>query len=430
MFSLNQRQKYAESRILAGVNCFISGPGGVGKSVLVNQIRERFESETVFLAPTGIAAINIEGATVHRVFRFPLGFLSKYQCGCVAEKTEAVFCKEGGIKRIVIDEISMCRADLFRAMDIQLRKIRKLNKPFGGIQVIVVGDFFQLPPVLQKNTTEYKAFSQDFLSEFAFDSESWQEANFETIELNDIMRQSDFDFITALNSIRIKDKDYARHVNFLNQRAAQNDEISDQTLFLCSTNKDADTINQHNFDEIEGESRTYTGTKWGSFKGCLVPDVIELKVGAKVLICANGDSYVNGQVGFVQSMSDTTIFVELEGYGQEVVAVKKATWEERDYENNGDGAHAVVVGGFTQFPLKLGWAVTVHKSQGLSLDSAIIYNGRGFFCPGQAYVALSRLRTLGGLGMIKPLDLTDVIVDKRVVQFYEANRYANLTNSV
>lgn len=428
MFKLNSGQQKALQLIYDGNNIFCSGPGGVGKSVLINHIRENFEDETVFLAPTGIAAINIKGATVHRVFRFPLGVLGKYERNNVAEKAEAVFNRDSGIKRIVIDEISMMRADLFTAVDHQLRKIRKINKPFGGLQVIVVGDFYQLSPVLNKKGGEYDAFKREFASEFAFDTDSWKEAGFITVELNEIMRQNDAEFIDALNSIRVKDKNYHRSVDFLNKRAAKNDNVTEDTIFLCSTNKDADTINQHNFDELEGEIKTYVGAKWGSFKGCLVPDVIELKVGAKVLICANGDSYVNGQVGYVQSMHENCIFVELQGYDQEVVCVKKHKWEEFDYENKGDGVRAVAVGGFEQFPIKLGYAITVHKSQGLSLDSAIVYNGRGFFCAGQAYVCLSRLRTLEGLGMLKPLDLSDVIVDQRVTQFYENNRYSNLLN--
>lgn len=427
-FKFNKGQNRAFDLFKKGHNLFISGPGGVGKSVLINHIREHYSDRTVFLAPTGIAAINIQGATVHRVFRFPLGVLGKHERNSVAEKAAAVFCKEAGVKTIVIDEISMCRGDLLSAIDNQLRKIRKINKPFGGLQVIVVGDFYQLPPVLNKKGGEYEAFIKEFISEFAFDTDSWKEANFITVELDEIMRQTDADFIGALNSIRVKDKNYATSVNFLNKRAANNEDINEDAIFLCSTNKDADTINQHNFDELEGEIRTYTGAKWGTFKGCLVPEVIELKVGAKVLICANGDDYVNGQTGYVESMHENSIFVQLEGYGQEIVVVKRHKWEELDYENKGDGVKAVPIGGFEQFPIRLGWAITVHKSQGISLDYGIIYNGRGFFCPGQAYVGLSRLRSLAGLGMIKPLDLSDIIVDNRVKIFYENNRYSNLMN--
>lgn len=426
MYAFYPKQQFAYDRIKAGANVFISGPGGVGKSVLINRVREEMGDETVFLAPTGIAAINIKGATVHRVFRFPLGYLSKYARNNVAEKAEAVFEKSAGVKRIVIDEISMTRADLFCAIDQNLRRIRKVNRPFGGLQVVVVGDFYQLPPVLNKNSAEGREFSKEFSSEFAFDTDSWKEANFETIELDKIMRQSDEEFIGALNSIRVKDKNYARSLNFLNQRAVGNEEVCEEAIFLCSTNKAADIINESQFEELEGEPRTYVGRITGSFKVALVPETITLKVGCKVLVCANSDAYTNGQVGYVMSMHDAVIMVELQT--GEIVAVKEHVWEEYDYETSGGGAKPKVVGTFKQFPLKLGYAITVHKSQGLSLDSAIIYNGNGFFAPGQAYVGLSRLRTLGGMGMLKPLDLSDVIVDKRVHQFYEDNRYSNLLN--
>ena len=431
MHKLNEDQLYAESRILAGANVFLSGPGGVGKSVLINHIRDNYdEGDTVYLAPTGIAAINIEGATIHRIFRFPLGFLDRFTRDKVSDKTLELFDKKNKVKRIVIDEISMCRADTFVAIDRQLRKIRRINRPFGGIQVIVVGDFFQLPPVLNERSSEGQAFLSEFDSEFCFKTDTWFEAGFETIQLTKVMRQKDSEFIDALNSIRVKASDYAKSLQFLNVKAMEKVEEEVDTIFLCSTNKNADTINSHKFEELEGEVRKYKGKKEGAFKADPVPENLELKVGTKVLICVNnGDEYSNGQLGHVESMHDETIFVRLQGYGGGVVAVQKHKWEEFDYTVGSNGeAKKFPVGSFIQFPLKFGWAITVHKSQGLSLDSAILYAGNGFFCPGQAYVGLSRLRTLEGLYMLKPLELTDVIVDPRVKKFYEDNRYSNLLN--
>lgn len=425
---LNKKQSYAFTQISMGKNLFITGPGGVGKSVLIHKIKEMFEDDTVFLAPTGIAAQNIKGSTIHRTFKFPIGFLGHYQRTKVSKKAENIFGNDV-VKRIVIDEISMVRADLFTAVDQVLRRVKKRNKPFGGIQVIVVGDFFQLPPVLNNSTPEGKYFLQEFSSPFAFDCDSWNEAGFETIELDQVMRQSDSQFINALNSIRQKDKNYAKNLDFLNNIGNKSIEV-DEPLFLCSTNKDAETINQHHYEEVEGEEKLYTGVVDKQFKDFPVPISLYLKEGCKVLICANsqGDSeFFNGQTGVVTSLHDDYVMVQLDG-DDYPTKVDSNTWEEYDYDVVDGILNSSVVGTYRQLPIKLGYAVTIHKSQGLSLDNAVIYTGRGCFTHGQAYVALSRLRSLQGLHMMQPVSLSEIIVDQRVRIFYEHNKTANLMN--
>lgn len=426
---LNAKQQYAFTEILRGNNIFISGPGGVGKSVLVRKIRDMYGDDTIFLSPTGIAAQNIQGSTIHRTFKFPLGFLSKFQRSKVADAVRDLF--EGDdIKRIVIDEISMVRADLFAAVDANLRKIKRRNVAFGGLQVIVVGDFFQLPPVLNERSVEAEYFREEFDSPFAFDTDSWRDAGFQTIELDEIMRQSDQEFIAALNSIRCRDADFAKSLAKLNKIGMNRDDIADDTLFLCSTNKDADMVNADNYDSIEGEERMFYGTKKGSFRDLPVPQEMNLKIGTKVLICANDadEKYFNGQTGYVAAFGgDGTVDVQLET--GTTVKVQRFTWQEFEYFNDGQGVGIRSIGEYNQLPLKLGYAVTIHKSQGLSLSNAAIYTGRGCFAHGQCYVALSRLRSLEGLHILKEIGSYEVIVDTRVKQFYEANKYANLMNA-
>lgn len=429
---LNSKQAYAFEQVAKGKNLFITGPGGVGKSVLIRKIRDVFGDSTIFLAPTGIAAQNIKGSTVHRAFQFPIGFIGAHQRRNPSKKAEQLFGGDA-VTRIVIDEISMVRADLLTAIDQVLRRIKKRNVPFGGIQVVAVGDFFQLSPVLNEKSPEAKYFKEEFSSPFAFDTDSWRDAGFETINLDEVMRQDDEIFIRALNSVRTKDNIFHQSVDFLNKMSAKPIDEEMEPLFLCSTNKDADTINAHHYDAIDSEEKLYQGTVTGQFKDFPVQQSMMLKVGCKVLICANSSAmsdseYYNGQTGYIESMNDGFVSVVLDG-DDVPTRIEQTTWEEFDYVLENGSLKSVVVGTFKQFPIKFGWAVTIHKSQGLSLDSAVIYTGRGCFAHGQAYVALSRLRTLEGMFMMRPLGLDEVIVDDRVKKFYEDNRYANLFNS-
>ena len=425
---LNTKQQFAFNQIMSGQNIFISGPGGVGKSVLVGKIRDLCFESTIFLAPTGIAAQNIKGATIHSTFRLRLGYLSPTQRNNVNDKVKELF-SDDSITRIVIDEISMVRADTFMAIDAALRRAKRKNKPFGGLQVIVVGDFFQLSPVLNTKSTEGEYFLKEFDSPFAFDTDAWREAGFQTIELDEVMRQSDAVFINALNSIRTRDDNFEASLEFLNEQGTSKEEMDDDMLFLCSTNREADTVNKHNYDDIMGEERVYVGKKKGPFKDLPVPECLSLKVGVKVLICANAvdGSYYNGQTGHVEKMFNDSIMIQLET--GEHITVKEFKWTEYEYFNGGEnGVGVKPVAEYQQFPLRLGYACTVHKSQGLSLSQAALYTGNGFFAHGQGYVAFSRLRTLAGLYVLKEIARKDIIVDRRVTEFYANNKFSNLMN--
>lgn len=416
---LNEKQSYTMKRVLSGKNLFIDGPGGVGKSVLVREIQKHFSDSTVFLAPTGIAALNIGGSTIHRAFKFPLHFLTKKDHGNIRSETQDLFDKNGPVKRIVIDEISMVRADLFEAIDHKLRKIRRLNIPFGGLQVIVVGDFYQLPPVVVNN--EKKLIKDYYGHPYAFFTSTWSEAEFEYVHLNQIMRQSDEIFIKNLMNVRTKNDKYKESVDFFNQHMLdiKSDLEEQDPTFLCSINKTSNMINEMNYKEMDGEEHIFKAIKTGDIKTEPAPYELKIKYGTKVMLLANTDTYNNGHVGYVTGFVGDFIEVLIDDEREHTVLVEKFKWEEREYCIKDENLSSYPVGTYTQYPIKYGWASTIHKCQGQTLNTGIIDLGYGAFCHGQTYVALSRMRSLNGLALTKSINYKDVIVDKVVTEFYD-----------
>lgn len=415
--SLNQKQKVAMQKVIEGKNLFISGSGGKGKSYLVRHIMDKFEDSTVLLAPTGIAALNIGGSTVHSTFKFPTTILTKKHYTRVHDKVRELFDKSGPVKRIIVDEVSMVRADMLECIDQHLRRSTRMNIPFGGIQLIVVGDFYQLPPVVAN--LEKKAFYSMFDSPFAFGGNAWAYGGFEYIELEENMRQSDEVFRGHLEKIRTKAIGYKQSVEFFNAIAKANTEdiLQNDPVFICTTNKSAETLNTSNYEELEGEERTFRGSISGKFDTRPSPEYLNLKVGTKVIFTANKDEFKNGEIGYVAGFLDDKIEVIKEDT-EETVYVEKHRWEDREYTVSNGDLTSFPIGSYIQYPLRHGWAVTIHKSQGLSLSNAVIDIGRGAFTSGQTYVALSRIRSLAGVGMISPIGTSDIIVDKAVQEFY------------
>jgi hypothetical protein len=309
-----------------------------------------------------------------------------------------------------------------------LRLAKRKNIPFGGLQIVMVGDFFQLSPVLNEKSTEGYHYLQEFKSPFAFDTDTWKDSGIRTIQLDQIMRQSDQTMINALNEIRIRGDHFREALEMFNRSGLNNEDVDEENaLFLCSTNKDADIINQDSYANLETEPRCYTGVLSGKFKECPVPLYLEMKIGCKVMICANNhdSGYYNGQIGYVKEMFEDMIAIELTS--GETIHITKYKWEEYDYVKDKDGkVTKTVIGSYVQFPIKIGYAVTIHKAQGLSLDNAIIYTGRGCFAHGQAYVALSRLRTMKGLKLLDKIYPSEIIVDQRVKDFYDGKIVTNL----
>lgn len=415
--TLNEKQQYAYDRIQAGKNVFITGPGGVGKSVLIGRLRDEAGADTILMAPTGIAAQNIQGSTIHRIFQFPFGFITKSARRNISSKAKSLF--EGSdIKRIIIDEISMVRADVIAAIDMQLRIIRKTMKPFGGIQMVIVGDFFQLAPILKRNSAEANMLLSEFKSMFAFDTQAWAEGGFEMIYLDQVMRQSDETFVNALNQIRLKKDGYRKALEFLNTEAMKEKEAS-EAIFLCATNAEADVVNNYYFDEIKEKPFTFKGNVSGSFTEFPVPKVMDLKETARVLVCANNAEvgYFNGQTGVITNIGNKVIRVKLDDGS--TVEVEEYKWDEYSYVKQNGKVVKTIVGSYWQMPIKLGYGITIHKSQGMSLNAAVLHTSGKCFAHGQAYVALSRLRSLDGLMMLQPMLASEIIVDPLVSKFYE-----------
>lgn len=418
---LNTKQKEAFNKILSGENVFISGPGGVGKSFLVKHLMSHFEDSTVLLAPTGIAALNIGGATIHSTFNFSTEVLTSYHHKKIAENAASLFEVGGPVRRIVIDEISMVRADLFIAMDMNLRYIRRTNKPFGGLQVIVVGDFFQLPPVLTRN--EEEKFKEVNHSEFAFATETWSSAAFNYIELDEVMRQTDLELIDNLQTIRWgKEEGLKKSIQYFNRLSNDNEETVSELdpVFLCTTNKTADMINFEHHEELEGENRIFTA-KWDhDMKTFPAPIKLELKFGTKVMFLANTDDFKNGEIGYVTGFVGNKIEVTKDNHNEETVLVDIYEWRDAEYKNVDGVLKRLELGSFKQYPLKQAWAVTIHKSQGLTLPAAVIDFGRGCFTSGQAYVALSRVKNLDGIYLTRNLTKRDIIIAPEVKEFYDS----------
>lgn len=405
----------------SGRNIFLTGRAGTGKSTLLRSLRNRTKKKAVVLAPTGVAALNVQGQTIHSFFKFKPGIT----VDDVYKKKDNKIYKE--IDTLIIDEISMVRADLFDCIDIFMRMNgRDQYAPFGGVQVVVIGDLFQLPPVARGS--ELSIFSNIYESLFFFDSYCFNRSKFVMIELSHVHRQKDKEFIEILDSIRrntINSKQLTK-INQRNQSAID----TDSAIHLVSTNVMADRINYDKLKQIESKEREYKGFCSGNFNDNELPTKKELflKRGAQVMLLNNDQKkrWVNGDVATVLSMSNSSIDIEFSD--GRIEEVEKHSWEKYAFmidERTGK-ISTEVVGTFMQFPIKLAWAITIHKGQGKTYDKVIVDFGSGTFASGQAYVALSRCRSLDGLFLNHPITKEHVRVDNRVVQFMQQYSKSNV----
>jgi len=405
---LSADQNEALDAMLSGKNVFLTGKAGTGKTHVIKKFLKKARKDTVITAPTGIAALAIRGATLHSVFRLRFGLLDPNTIEDLPKNQMWLIRKA---KTLIIDEISMVRADAFEVI---FRKIEKCNT---SLQIIVVGDFYQLPPVVRKE--EIPFFQEVFGGVFAFNSLAWKDAKFKTCELETVHRQNDMSFVNVLNKIRVADSSgipaLAKCVGIKGPENA---------TVLVTTNKMADNINGQRIAGIKASRHVFKAVVTGEFEGkdAPCPFNIELKEGAKVIACVNDPEggFVNGSVGVITKIKKGSVFV---AFGDEKpVEVGAHTWEIIDYQYDDKKKEVieVVKGSFKQIPIKLGWALTIHKSQGMSIKNVSVDLGYGAFAHGQVYVALSRATSIEGLTLIKPIRNKDLIVDRAVAAQMEA----------
>lgn len=393
---------------------FVTGRAGTGKSTLLNHLAWNTSKQIAVCAPTGVAALNVNGQTIHSLFRLPTGVIADHDLHQTAELKKLL----NAIDTLVIDEVSMVNADLMDAMDRSLRQARsRRHEPFGGAQVIMFGDPYQLPPVPAKDPDERAYFADTYRSPWFFDAHVWAQADLAIIELAEIHRQDDERFKALLNGVRhgIVTAEMADELNAAGARPAP----ADGVITLAATNAIAQRINKQALSTLPGEPLQAVAEISGEFGSGALPadETLELKVGAQVMFLRNDadQRWVNGTLGRVSKVAGT-VWVEVDGETHEVDPV---IWEKYRYRYDPETKTLSkdVVAEFEQFPLRLAWAVTIHKSQGQTYDSAIIDLGNRAFSAGQSYVALSRITSIEGLYLTRPLRPDDILVDPNVTRF-------------
>jgi len=399
-------------------NLFVTGRAGTGKSTLLNHLAWNTSKQIVICAPTGVAALNVGGQTIHSLFRLPIGVIADHAIEQSGELKKLL----NAIDTLVIDEVSMVNADLLDAIDRSLRQARQReHEAFGGVQVVLFGDPYQLAPVPGEGD-ERAYFTDRYRSMWFFDATVWNETDLTIYELSTIHRQHEDEFKFMLNAVRhgMVTAEIAARLNEVGARPAP----TDGAITLATTNGTVTRINASELARLPGRVLTARADISGEFGGRSYPadEALELKVGARVMFLRNdvnydngGARWVNGSVGTVLKI-ETTVWVDLDG---ERVEVKPAIWEKFRYSYSPltKALRKDVVAEFTQFPLRLAWAVTIHKSQGKTYDRAFVDLGTRSFAPGQTYVALSRISDLEGLFLSRPLRPSDIIVDDNVVRF-------------
>ena len=410
---------------------FLTGKAGTGKTTFLRELRRKVPKRMIVVAPTGIAAINAEGVTIHSFFQLPFGpqipgtqYGNNKRYAFRRSKLRLIRT----VDLVVIDEISMVRADLLDAIDSVLRLYRDKNRAFGGVQMLMIGDMQQLAPVARED--EWAMLRPYYDTPYFFSSKALQQTDFVTVELQHVYRQSDPLFVNLLNKVRTNTAD-AETLNTLNQRciAGFNPPKQEGYIRLVTHNVQADNINQKELDALSTPAYHYDATVWKDFPELSFPTdkTLTLKLGAQVMFIKNDSSadkrYYNGMIGEIVDIDDDHIQVRPSGQS-EVIDVTPEEWQNMKYEldEKTKEIHETIVGTFTQYPLKTAWAITVHKSQGLTFEHAII-DVQHSFAHGQTYVALSRCKSLEGMVLAAPIPQYAIINDKTVETFQEDPRH-------
>jgi hypothetical protein len=419
---------------------FLTGKAGTGKTTFLRYIREHCPKKMAVVAPTGVAAINAGGVTMHSFFQLPFGtFIADHKTewgagnmeinnrhsllkGLRLNHNKRQLIQE--LELLIIDEVSMLRCDMLDAIDTVLRHIRmKYEHAFGGVQVLFIGDLFQLPPVV--NREEWQLMSPYYRSPFFFDAMVLQESKIVNIELRKIYRQQDIEFISVLNSIRNNMAD-AEDMKVLERRYNPGfaPDVEEGYVLLTSHNAKADVVNKTELEKLPNKVHYFDAVVKGDFGDRISPveKMMPLKEGAQVMFVKNdkGENrrYYNGKIVKVSRIELGKVFVMLDD--QNEMELEKETWRNINYKYNqeNDEVDEEELGSFTQYPIRLAWAITIHKSQGLTFEKAIVDAGASF-APGQVYVALSRLTSLNGLVLHTRIHPSQVMTDERVLRYTE-----------
>lgn len=403
---------------------FITGRAGTGKSTLLQQFRLQTKIPLVVLAPTGVAAVHIGGETIHSFFGFAPNVTVK------EARSEAFFTEDRALYKelemIIIDEISMVRSDLLDCIDTFLQIVRGDTRAFGGVRLVCFGDLYQLPPVVTGG--ERETFRTLYPSEWFFDAKvirellSRSDNDFVMYELDTIYRQNDQAFIDLLEAVRLREV-RSTHLDMLNACVGRADLAIVPPITLTSRRDTAERINAEHLAKLPGREKLYSAKHTGSFPNGHLPtrDDLALKAGARVMFVANDPEgkFVNGTLGTIRVLSTDSVTVAIDGGGVE--EIEPHTWElSHTVLSKDQELEKEKIGEFTQLPLMLAWAVTIHKSQGKTFDRVVIDLGLGAFAHGQVYVALSRCRTLSGITLTQPIRESDIRMNWRVGQFLTA----------
>lgn len=410
-------------------NLFITGEAGTGKSTLLEHIVSEFGKDMVVLAPTGIAAINVKGATIHSFFKLKPGY--ELDEASNMKITKSMTDRYKTVKTILIDEISMVRADLLDAVDVFLKRVRKSREYFGGVRMVFFGDLYQLPPVVTREEDE--SFHRTYKSPWFFSAKVFEKPDLFTkgfemkkLWLTHIYRQSDPNFIWVLNAIRNKQAGQPE-LDYLGQFVVGGRSLprDDKRIYLVATNEQAARINVARLAELKTKLVESFGQKDGSV-GATTPNemLLRFKEGAQVMFLNNDQErrWVNGSIGTITGYNtdfgddNTEVLVKLRE-GKEV-SVGLHTWPIARYRFRSGKFEREEIGAFTQLPFKLAWAITIHKSQGKTFEKVLIDLGSGSFAHGQCYVALSRCTGPGGLMLSRPIRHSDMIMDRRIEDFH------------
>ncbi|MBF0521680.1 MAG: AAA family ATPase [Candidatus Omnitrophica bacterium] len=425
-YDIDFNQKFTQAYDLlenTNKNVFITGKAGTGKSTLLKYFRDHTLKNVVVLAPTGVAAVNVQGQTIHSFFRFKPDITPKTVDTIKMRRNQKVLYEK--INTLIIDEISMVRADLLDCVDAFLRLHGPYpEEPFGGVQMVFFGDLYQLPPVVTME--DKKIFEGLYASPYFFDAKAYQGLNLEFIEFDKIYRQKEEDFIRLLGAIRNRHATEA-HLKELNSRVNPSFQPNENEfyIYLTTTNAIAERINQQHLLQLKTRSYHYDGEVMGKFDEKSLPTYssLDLKWGAQVMLLNNDPQgrWVNGSIGKVISADESSSMIQVQLSGGKVVDVEPFTWEmfRFFYDEETERVESESVGSFRQYPLKLAWAVTIHKSQGQSFSKVVVDIGYGTFAHGQAYVALSRCTSFDGLVLLRPIRKEHILLDNRVVEFME-----------